>query len=55
MIFKNNAPYASRFDDVYFDAFNPLGEREQVYIDAFNYFRNFKNIDRKSTRLNSSH
>ena len=44
MIFKNNAPYASRFDDVYFDAFNPLGEREQVYIDAFNYFRNFKNI-----------
>lgn len=44
MIFKNNAPYATRFDDIYFDAFNPLFERQEVYIDAFKYFENFENI-----------
>ena len=44
MIFKDNAPYNARFDDVYFDAFNPLKEREQVYINALDNFKNLKHI-----------
>lgn len=45
MLYKNGVPYNESFDDVYFDANDPVGERNSIYVSAIDELlnRDFEN------------